>query len=77
MSAVKAFRWWTCISPRTACAIARWATRTSRRPVPSNADTLDAIIHELETTNTSERAGRAMDHEAEDSFERLRRDGYM
>ena len=46
-------------------------------PVPSNADTLDAIIHELETTNTSERAGRAMDHEAEDSFERLRRDGYM
>ena len=46
-------------------------------PVPSNADTLDAIIQELETTKTSERAGRAMDHEAEDSFERLRRDGYM
>ncbi|MGZ0187710.1 MAG: sulfate adenylyltransferase subunit CysD [Alphaproteobacteria bacterium] len=46
-------------------------------PVPSNAADLDAIITELETTNTSERAGRAMDHEAEDSFERLRRDGYM
>ena len=27
-------------------------------PVPSNAYTLDSIIHELETTNTSERAGR-------------------
>jgi sulfate adenylyltransferase subunit 2 len=24
-----------------------------------------------------ERAGRAMDHEAEDSFERLRAEGYM
>ena len=39
--------------------------------------TLDAVIAELETTRQSERAGRAMDHEAEDSFERLRRAGYM
>ncbi|MCS6879073.1 MAG: sulfate adenylyltransferase subunit 2 [Geminicoccaceae bacterium] len=46
-------------------------------PVPSTADTLDAIIAELETTTIPERAGRAMDHEAEDSFERLRRAGYM
>jgi sulfate adenylyltransferase subunit 2 len=46
-------------------------------PVPSTADTLDAIIAELETTRTPERAGRAMDHEAEDSFERLRAAGYM
>ncbi|MCX8101057.1 MAG: sulfate adenylyltransferase subunit 2 [Geminicoccaceae bacterium] len=46
-------------------------------PVPSTADTLDAIIAELETTRTPERAGRAMDHEAEDSFERLRQAGYM
>ncbi len=46
-------------------------------PVPSNASTIDEIIAELETTNTSERAGRAMDHEREDAFERLRADGYM
>lgn len=46
-------------------------------PVPSTADTLDAIIAELESTKIPERAGRAMDHEAEDSFERLRRAGYM
>ncbi len=37
----------------------------------------DEVIHELETTNTSERAGRAMDHEREDAFERLRSTGYM
>ncbi len=46
-------------------------------PVASEAATLDEIIHELETTNTSERAGRAMDHEREDAFERLRATGYM
>jgi sulfate adenylyltransferase subunit 2 len=28
-------------------------------------------------TRTPERAGRAMDHEAEDSFERLRVAGYL
>jgi sulfate adenylyltransferase subunit 2 len=46
-------------------------------PVASDAATIDEIIHELETTNTSERAGRAMDHEREDAFERLRATGYM
>ena len=46
-------------------------------PVDSEASTIDEIIEELTTTTVSERAGRAMDHEAEDSFERLRRDGYM
>ncbi len=46
-------------------------------PVPSSATTIDEIIDELETTNVPERAGRAMDHEAEDAFERLRADGYM
>jgi sulfate adenylyltransferase subunit 2 len=47
------------------------------KPVPSEADTIDKIITELETTNTSERAGRAMDKETEDSFEKLRSQGYM
>lgn len=46
-------------------------------PVPSEAKTIDEIIEELEQTKIPERAGRAMDHEAEDSFERLRAAGYM
>jgi sulfate adenylyltransferase subunit 2 len=46
-------------------------------PIASEAASLDAIIAELEETRVAERSGRAMDHEAEDSFERLRSDGYM
>ncbi len=46
-------------------------------PVASAAATLDEVITELETTRVAERAGRAMDHETEDAFERLRAGGYM
>ena len=46
-------------------------------PVDSTATTIEEIIVELETTRVAERSGRAMDHEAEDAFERLRADGYM
>lgn len=46
-------------------------------PMPSNASSIEEIINELETTNTSERAGRSMDKETEDSFEKLRARGYM
>jgi sulfate adenylyltransferase subunit 2 len=46
-------------------------------PIDSHAATIADIIAELETTTTSERAGRVMDHEAEDAFERLRTGGYM
>jgi len=46
-------------------------------PIDSNAATIDDIIHELENTKVPERAGRAMDHDSEDSFERLRASGYM
>ncbi|MFO1152914.1 MAG: sulfate adenylyltransferase subunit CysD [Rhodospirillales bacterium] len=46
-------------------------------PVDSTAATLDDIIDELSRTKIAERAGRAMDHEAEDAFERLRADGYL
>lgn len=46
-------------------------------PVESNASTLAEVIAELETTRTSERSGRAMDHESEDAFERLRVAGYL
>jgi sulfate adenylyltransferase subunit 2 len=46
-------------------------------PIESSAATVDDVIAELERTRVSERAGRAMDHEAEDSFERLRTEGYL
>lgn len=47
-------------------------------PVESKADSIDAIIEELKTTKTSERSGRPMGaDEDESSFERLRADGYM
>jgi sulfate adenylyltransferase subunit 2 len=46
-------------------------------PMPSGASSIDEVIAELEATRVPERAGRAMDHEAEDAFERLRADGYM
>ena len=38
---------------------------------------VDEIIEELKITNISERSGRAMDHEQEDVFEKLRTKGYM
>jgi len=46
-------------------------------PIASNAATVDEIIAELQATRTEERSGRAMDHESEDAFERLRAGGYM
>ncbi len=46
-------------------------------PVLSDAKNIDEIINELEVTKTSERAGRVMDHEQEDVFEKLRSKGYM
>ena len=46
-------------------------------PVASQAASIDAIITELNGTKVPERAGRTMDHEAEDSFERLRVAGYL
>jgi len=46
-------------------------------PVESEASTLDEIIAELDATKTPARSGRAMDHESEDAFERLRTAGYL
>ena len=46
-------------------------------PVESAASTIAEIIAELEQTKVAERSGRAMDHESEDAFERLRVAGYM
>ena len=46
-------------------------------PVASQAATIDEIIAELAATRIPERSGRAMDHETEDAFERLRVAGYL
>ena len=46
-------------------------------PISSSASNVDEIISELESTRIAERSGRAMDHESENAFERLRTDGYM
>lgn len=46
-------------------------------PVKSNASNIQEIIEELEQTKVSEREGRVMDKETEDSFEKLRAEGYL
>jgi sulfate adenylyltransferase subunit 2 len=46
-------------------------------PISSSASSVDEIIGELERIREPERAGRVMDHESEDAFERLRTAGYM
>jgi sulfate adenylyltransferase subunit 2 len=46
-------------------------------PITSNASSIDEIVAELVATRSPERAGRVMDHESEDAFERLRAGGYM
>ena len=46
-------------------------------PIDSNAATVEEVIAELTATRIPERSGRAMDHEREDAFERLRAAGYM
>lgn len=47
-------------------------------PLPSTASNIEEIIAELKITKTSERAGRPMGADKdESSFERLRADGYM
>lgn len=51
--------------------------RNITAPIDSTASTVDQIVAELESTHAPERAGRLMDHEREDAFERLRAAGYM
>ena len=62
---------------RTASATARSATRTSPIRSPATPTRSTRSSRELEETRTPERAGRAMDRETEDAFERLRAAGYM
>lgn len=46
-------------------------------PICSEADTIDKIISELETTHISERSGRAQDKESDYMMQKLRSLGYM
>ena len=46
-------------------------------PVASTASNIEEILIELNNTKVPERAGRALDHETEDAFERLRVAGYL
>jgi len=45
--------------------------------IESEADTLDAIIDELERSRTSERTGRVIDHDGAASMERKKQEGYF
>ena len=51
--------------------------KTCCLPVPSDASSVAEIVDELETTITSERAGRAQDKESEYIMQQLRSLGYM
>ncbi len=45
--------------------------------VESSATTLPGIVREMEAAQTSERAGRLIDHDAGDSMEKKKREGYF
>lgn len=45
--------------------------------VPSEADTLPAVIREMLLTKTSERQGRAIDHDSAGSMEKKKMEGYF
>ena len=45
--------------------------------IPSNADTLDAIIAEMVGSANSERQGRVIDHDESGSMEKKKREGYF
>ena len=45
--------------------------------VESDADTLPAVIQEMLLTKTSERQGRAIDHDSAGSMEKKKMEGYF
>ncbi len=50
---------------------------TCCQPIPSDANTIDKIIQELENTDIAERSGRTQDKEKEYMMQKLRSLGYM
>jgi len=51
--------------------------RPITHPIQSSATTVQEIIAELETTRTSERAGRAQDHHEPHAMQKLRAKGFL
>lgn len=51
--------------------------RPITKPVDSEADTIDKIIEELNSTRVSERVGREQDHYSPYAMQKLRAKGYM
>jgi sulfate adenylyltransferase subunit 2 len=47
------------------------------KPIESSAATIDEIIEELLQTKTSERAGRAQDHQERYAMQKLRAKGFL
>jgi sulfate adenylyltransferase subunit 2 len=45
--------------------------------IPSEAETLEDIVHEMLLTRTSERQGRAIDHDGVASMESKKQEGYF
>jgi sulfate adenylyltransferase subunit 2 len=45
--------------------------------IPSNADTIEAIIDEMRASTSSERQGRLIDHDESGSMEKKKREGYF
>jgi sulfate adenylyltransferase subunit 2 len=45
--------------------------------IPSDADTLDAVIEEMSASRSSERQGRMIDHDGDASMERRKQEGYF
>ena len=45
--------------------------------IESDADTLQDVIQEMLLTTTSERQGRAIDHDSAASMEKKKREGYF
>ena len=47
------------------------------KPIESNANDIDKIIHEIKTSDVGERSGRAQDKEEANAMQKLRSLGYM
>jgi sulfate adenylyltransferase subunit 2 len=45
--------------------------------IRSNATTIEEIVQEMMVVRSSERAGRVIDHDADASMERKKREGYF
>ncbi len=74
-SSARKFRSRKCIFREMASDFVRLSLSPITMPIESNASTIDEIIAELETTKTSERAGRAQDHHERNAMQKLRAKG--